>query len=300
MSELFPGTPPQKLVDTVADIRLAIAQCQKETCLWLDTEVADCFTKQPRLSLIQVATTSDVMVLDVLDRPALVAEFIAMVMAVSSIEKVFHNASFDLRFLGGTTALNVTCTYKMAKKIPVGLLPVNNHQLKTLAEYFVAGAQVDKSEQVSDWSLRPLRPEQLYYAQMDAVYLTKVHQGLLALQEQSPAIEPAAENIAQLSRRYQELEQQLKPLTMERDQLKDRLQAAMAAQGLKETPEYRLQTQNRSTKKCSLVDLAQLAAAQGLDLQIALPKDLQQQLGESIYQLDVQTETTQSVALKPK
>jgi ribonuclease D len=241
-----------------------------------------------------------VMVLDVLDRPALVAEFIAMVMAVSSIEKVFHNASFDLRFLGGSTALNVTCTYKMAKKIPVGLLPVDNHQLKTLAEYFVVGAQVDKSEQVSDWSLRPLRPEQLYYAQMDAVYLAKVHQGLLALQEQFPIIEPAAENIAQLSRRYQELEQQLKPLTMERDQLKDRLQAAMAAQGVKETSEYRLQTQNRSTKKCSLVDLAQLAAEQGLELQIALPKDLQQQLGESIDRLDVQTETTQSVALKPR
>ncbi len=296
MSELFPGI----LVDTPADIRSAIAQCQQETCLWLDTEVADCFTKQPRLSLIQVATTSDVMVLDVLDRPALVAEFIAAVMVVGSIEKVFHNASFDLRFLGGATALNVTCTYKMAKKIPVGLLPVNNHQLKTLAEYFVAGAQVDKSEQVSDWSLRPLRPEQLYYAQMDAVYLTRVHQGLLALQKQSPALEPATENIAQLSRRYQELEQQLKPLTMERDQLKDRLQTAMATQGLKETPEYRLQTQNRSIKKCSLAALAQLATEQGLDIQIALPKDLQQQLAEVIDRLEIQTETSQSVTLKPR
>jgi ribonuclease D len=296
MSELFPGT----LIDTPADIRSAIAQCQQETCLWLDTEVADCFTKQPRLSLIQVATASDVMVLDVLDRPALVAEFIGLVMIAGSIEKVFHNASFDLRFLGGATALNVTCTYQMAKKIPVGLLPVNNHQLKTLAEYFVAGVQVDKSEQVSDWSLRPLRPEQLYYAQMDAVYLAKVHQGLLALRAQSPAIEPAAENIAQLSRRYQELEQQIKPLTMERDQLKDRLQSAMAAQGLRETPEYRLQTQNRSTKKCSLAELAQIAAQHGLDVQIALPKDLQQQLGDSIDQLNIQTENSQSVALKPK
>ena len=159
---------------------------------------------------------------------------------------------------------------------------------------------MDKSEQVSDWSLRPLRSEQLYYAQMDAVYLTKVHQGLLALQQQFPAIEPAAENIAELSRRYQELEQQIKPLTMERDQLKDRLQAAMAIQGLQETPEYRLQTQNRSIKKCSLAALAQLAAQQGLDLQVALPKDLQQQLGESIDQLKIQTEISQSVALKPK
>jgi ribonuclease D len=297
MSELFPGT----LVDTPADIRSAIAQCQEQTCLWLDTEVADCFTKQPRLSLIQIATANDVMVLDVLDRPKLIAEFIAAIMVPAHIEKVFHNAAFDLRFLGGTTAMNVTCTYKLAKKIPVGLLPVTNHQLKTLAEHFVTGVQVDKSEQVSDWSLRPLRPEQLHYAQMDAVYLAKVHLGLLALQEQSPAIDPQAENIAQLSQRYQELEQQIKPLTMERDQLKDRLQAAMAAQGCKETSEYRLQTQNRSTKKCNLAELAQLASQQGLtDIQISLPKDLLQQLGESIEQLQIQTETTQSVVLKPK
>jgi ribonuclease D len=54
-----------------------------------DTEVADCFTNQPRLSLIQVATTSDVMV-DVLDRSALVAEFITAVMMASSIEKVYR------------------------------------------------------------------------------------------------------------------------------------------------------------------------------------------------------------------
>jgi ribonuclease D len=296
MSELFPGT----LVDSPAGIRSAIAHCQQQVCLWLDTEVADCFTRQPRLSLIQVATISDVLVLDVLDRPKLVAEFIAAVMVPANIEKVFHNASFDLRFLGGTTAANVTCTYKLAKKVPVALLPVANYQLKTLAEHFVAGAEVDKSEQVSDWSLRPLRPEQLHYAQMDAVYLAKVHQGLLHLIEQTPQIEPQEENIVSLSRRYQQLEQKLKPLTLERDQLKERLQAAMAAQGRSETAEYRLQSQSRSTKKCSLGQLAELAAQQGLDLQIGLSKELQQQLGEAIEQLIIQTETTQSVSLKLK
>jgi ribonuclease D len=296
MPDLFPGT----LVDQPADIRSAIANCQQYTCLWLDTEVADCFTRQPRLSLIQVATPRDVMVLDVLDRPKLVAEFIAAVMVSASIEKVFHNASFDLRFLGGTSAANVTCTYKMAKKVPVDLLPVANYQLKTLAEYFVTGAQVDKSEQVSDWSLRPLRPEQLYYAQMDAVYLAKVHLGLLDLMAQAPVVEPQSENISELSRRYRELEQQLKPLTLERDQLKDRLQKAMAIQALSETAEYRLQSQSRSTKKCSLAELAQVAAQQGWDVQIALSRDLQQQLGESIEYLQIQTETTQSIVLKPR
>jgi ribonuclease D len=296
MPDLFPGT----LLDTPADIRSAIATCQQQDCLWLDTEVADCFTRQPRLSLIQVATSNDVMVLDVLDRPKLVAEFIAAIMVSASIEKVFHNASFDLRFLGGSSAENVTCTYKLAKQVPVDLLPVANYQLKTLAEYFVSGAQVDKSEQVSDWSLRPLRPEQLYYAQMDAVYLAKVHLGLLDLIAQSPIIEPQSEDIAELSRRYQELEQQLKPLTLERDQLKDRLQKAMAAQKLSETAEYRLQSQSRSSKKCSLAELAKIGAEQGWDVQIALSKDLQQQLGESIAQLQVQIETTQSIVLKSK
>ena len=104
--------------------RNVIAKVCKFQILWIDTEVADYKSKKPRLSLIQVLadprdiTGQQTYVLDVLDKPDITELFIDEIMADEEIEKVFHNASYDLRFLGKTTAKNVTCTLEMAKKLP--------------------------------------------------------------------------------------------------------------------------------------------------------------------------------------
>jgi ribonuclease D len=289
-----------------SEIRDLIADYSRMKCLWLDTEVADCFTRQPRLSLIQISHVADDLqgdrasVLDVLDRSDLVAEFVTAIMSNVQIEKVFHNASFDLRYLGGTQATNVTCTLKMARKMPANLLPVQNHKLKTLAEHFIPNATVDKSEQVSDWGQRPLTASQLFYAQMDVVYLAQIHQKLLQLQHQTAVIAPISDNVAELSRYYQELETMLKPLLVERDQLKERLQAAMTAQKLSETADYKLQIQNRTIKKISLAELRTLPIDLEQDIQIILSKELQQQLGELVEKLSILVEQTQSISLKMK
>ncbi len=290
-----------------ADIRDLIADYAQMKCLWLDTEVADCFTRQPRLSLIQISHVADDLegdrssVLDVLDRSDLVAEFVNAIMSNPRIEKVFHNASFDLRYLGGAQATNVTCTLKMARKMPVQLLPVQNHKLKTLAEHFIPNVTVDKSEQVSDWARRPLTANQLFYAQMDVVYLAQIHQKLLKLQDQTASIDPMIDNVAELSCYYQELENRLKPLLMERDQLKERLQTAMTAQKLTETADYKLQTQNRTTQKISLAELKALSLDHlDQDIQIPLSKELQAQLGDLVEKLSIAVEQTQFISLKMK
>lgn len=228
-------------LDCPIAIRDRFAQYRQSQCLWLDTEVADCRTPRPRLSLIQVATEPDAdnaVVLDVLAQPELVEEFIATIMTDRAIEKVFHNASFDLRFLGKERAQHVTCTLKLARSLPKELLPVENHKLKTLVEYMVPGADVDKSEQASDWGQRPLRASQLHYAKMDVVYLGLVHQGLLAVQSLVQLSAAAPGDIKQISSRYRALEETLKPLLAERDRLKEQLQTLMMAQSLTETEDY--------------------------------------------------------------
>lgn len=188
-----------------SDIRDLIADYSQMKCLWLDTEVADCFTRQPRLSLIQISHVTDDLagdrasVLDVLDKSDLVIEFVTAIMSNPHIEKIFHNASFDLRYLGGTQATNVTCTLKMARKTPSNLLPVQNHKLKTLVEHFIPNVTVDKSEQISDWGQRPLTTRQLFYAQMDVVYLAQIHQKLLQLQPQATNTGLVADNMVELS-----------------------------------------------------------------------------------------------------
>jgi DNA segregation ATPase FtsK/SpoIIIE, S-DNA-T family len=174
------------------DIRSLIAHLATYPVLWLDTEVADWQTPSPRLSLIQVlADASDVTgelayILDVLDRPDLVQEFVAQIMCNGEIEKVFHNAAYDLKFLGGDRAQNVTCTFKIARRISKKKLNISNRKLKTLAKELCHFTDVDIEEQSSDWGRRPLSQKQLHYARMDTVYLAHVHQYLLQVIQPNP------------------------------------------------------------------------------------------------------------------
>ncbi len=167
-----------------SDIRAHIDILAQQKIIWADTEVADWDTKHPRLSLIQVLTDatdvngSSTYILDVLDKPDLVTAFIQRIMVNPLIEKVFHNASYDLRFLGKNTAQNVTCTLKLAKKITPPRLGVPNLKLKTLAARFGNFADINKEEQSSDWGRRPLTLAQVQYAKMDPVYLAVVHRSL--------------------------------------------------------------------------------------------------------------------------
>jgi ribonuclease D len=293
------------------DISFIISEYAQAKVLWLDTEIADYKTDSPRLSLIQIlddstATTCDreallqsadrVAILDVLDKPAIVPEFIEKIMSNPAIEKVFHNANYDLSFLGKSKAKNVTCTLEMAKKIPYYLVPLPNFQLKTLAEQLCHLPPVDKTEQGGDWGRRPLTANQLYYAKMDPVYVAQVHHRLLQLAEP----DPATEDIEALTLRYRQIEHRWKQLDTEMNQIKERLKAAMDAQKVKDIKGFRLTSQERTTKKVAFAPLAKMTQALGidLDLSVTLTKTLQKELGEAIEQLPVEEETTTVLQLK--
>ncbi|MGB3401363.1 MAG: PD-(D/E)XK nuclease family protein [Microcoleaceae cyanobacterium] len=170
-----------------SEIRQAISQLKNYPILWLDTEVANWRTSNPNISLIQVLANSEnltgeyVYILDVLNKPDIVDEFIQEIMKNPQIEKVFHNASYDLRFLNKSLSRHVTCTLKIAKTIPLERLGTSNRKLKTLATELCHFASVDIEEQASDWGKRPLTLKQLNYAKMDTVYLAQVHRRLLQL-----------------------------------------------------------------------------------------------------------------------
>ncbi len=168
-------------------IRNLISQLTTASTLWLDTEIADWWTRNKKLSLIQVSadandpTGDSVYLLDVLNKPDVVAEFRQKIIANPQIEKVFHNAAFDLRFLGKDCAQNVTCTLKIARQLPLEKLGTPNRKLKTLAATWGNFDEIDTESQSSDWGQRPLHPQQLQYAKMDVVYLACVHRHLLNL-----------------------------------------------------------------------------------------------------------------------
>ncbi len=287
-------------------IQDAIAHYTHAKILWVDIEAADYLTKNPKLSLIQVLddgedrTGDRVKIFDVLHQPDVAQEFIEKIIINPQIEKVFHNASFDLKFLGRDRAQTITCTWEMAKKLPLFMIPTSSLKLKTLAVE-LCGFAPEKSEQGSDWGQRPLSDSQLRYATMDPVYLAQVHQHLLQVQQQSQ-FHPTTDDAIALSQRYLECKQQLKILNSEVDYLENRLKHAMQAQNIQETDAIKLSSAERTSYKVPFSQLAKLIVNQNLDFDfsITLTKQLRAQLDAFLNELPIEPETTTTWKLTPK
>ena len=275
--------------------------------LWIDTEVADYKTRNPRLSLIQVLanpedmTGNSVYLLDVLDKSDVIADFVERIMVNDAIEKVFHNAGYDVKYLGAKKAKNITCTLEMAKKIPVYLLPLPNYQLKTLATKLCNFHDINKQEQTSDWGKRPLTEEQIEYAYLDCIYLAQVHLRLLEL-EVNLKIDPIREDLSLLTARYIEIEQQQKILKSEFEHLQERVKQAMLVQNISETSSCKLTSYERKTIKTQFQELVDLVENQGVDLDftITLTEDIRKNLGVNLEKLTVNVDINTYWKITPK
>ncbi|MGB3558433.1 MAG: DNA translocase FtsK, partial [Geitlerinemataceae cyanobacterium] len=176
-----------------SEMRSTIEHLSSTNILWVDTETADWKTSNPKISLIQVLANSrdisgeSVYILDVLDRPKIVEYFVQQIMENAEIRKVFHNAVYDVKFLGQKRAKNIFCTLKLARKITRQKLGTTNLKLKTLAAELCNFTNIDAEPQSMDWRQRPLSDRQLRYARLDPVYLVNVHRRLLEFLPSKPS-----------------------------------------------------------------------------------------------------------------
>lgn len=89
----------------------------------------------------------------------------------NQVIKIFHNAVFDVSFLMKNLKMNnfgkLACT-KIASKIVNGL--EHNNSLKPLLEEYL-NIEINKDEQLSDWSNNMLSESQKEYAINDVKYL---------------------------------------------------------------------------------------------------------------------------------
>ncbi|MBR8828789.1 MAG: ribonuclease D [Gomphosphaeria aponina SAG 52.96 = DSM 107014] len=289
--------PIQDLIDELAEV----------SPLWIDTEVADYNTKTPRLSLISILAYAQDLngdrtcILDVLNQPKIVEYFINKIMVNPQIEKVFHNAAYDLRFLGKEKAKNITCTLKMAKSIPYYLLPIPNHTLKTLVEHFTPFLEVSKEEQTSDWGQRPLSQKQLAYAKLDPVYLCQIHQQLQPLFAKSTS-DNFTDDLDYLEKRYREIEEEWKLLNSEMEAIQTKVKQLMEAKHIKETPIFKLSISERKTIKVDFYELAEKAKIKGLTLHfpVTLTQELQKKTELILRELNLQEDTRKVVRLISK
>lgn len=98
-------------------------------------------------------------------------------MSDPDILKIFHFARFDVAMMQKWLGINcspVWCT-KIASKL--ARTYTDRHGLKDVSRE-IAGVNMDKAQQSSDWGAETLSDAQLQYAASDVLYLHKIKDGL--------------------------------------------------------------------------------------------------------------------------
>ncbi|MFG1916774.1 ribonuclease D [Micromonospora sp. NPDC048898] len=91
------------------------------------------------------------------------------------IQKVFHHAMFDLRFIAshwGVTPRNISCT-KIASKILNPDAENKLHSLQNLLQQRL-GVWISKDQRLTDWLTPELTADQIAYAATDVEYLLQL------------------------------------------------------------------------------------------------------------------------------
>ena len=144
-----------------------------------DIETSGLDWSSDSIGTCQVATEDDVavVVLDDTSEP----KFLCALLEDDQVQKVFHHAPFDLRFLvaqWGVTPRNIACT-KVASKILDPGLQNSDHSLMPVLKRHL-DVEISKDQQVSNWLAPDLSSEQVDYAAGDVANLVRLHKVLRA------------------------------------------------------------------------------------------------------------------------
>ena len=158
--------------DALAD---AVAALRREPVVGADTEAASFHRYHDRLYLIQLASPSDTLIVDPLALKDLSP--VGELLADPGVEKVFHDADYDLRILDrdyrfrARRLFDTRVAAQLAGEPAVGLAALLERYL---------GVRLAKEHQKADWSQRPLPPEMLAYAAADTAHLPALREALRA------------------------------------------------------------------------------------------------------------------------
>ena len=143
----------------------------------IDTETMGLDPHRDRLCLVQLSSGDGNAHLVKIGMPKKPAPRLAALLADTKVEKIFHFARFDLAALTngiGPVEGPVYCT-KIASKLCRTY--TNIHGLADLVRE-LAGKEISKKQQSSDWGADELTQEQLEYAASDVLYLHTIRKEL--------------------------------------------------------------------------------------------------------------------------
>ncbi len=163
----------------------------------VDTETMGLDPRRDRLCLVQLSAGDGVAHLVQIIPPALGGKGadcpnLKALLTDSAVTKLFHFARFDIAALYnglGVVTAPVICT-KIASKLVRTY--TDRHGLKDLCRD-LAGVEISKQQQTSDWGALELSPEQLTYAASDVLYLHAIWAKLEALLKRENRLNLATE-----------------------------------------------------------------------------------------------------------
>ncbi len=161
-------------LDWVDDPQTFEAMClalREETVVGLDVETT---LHNRALCLIQIAARECTYLVDALEIGDL--ETLSPLLGDTSVVKVIHNAAFERGVLSryGIEIKGIVDTLAVSRRVRGKKAP-GGHSLKAVCEREF-GFTLDKSEQTSDWTRRPLTESQISYAALDAEVLIRLHE----------------------------------------------------------------------------------------------------------------------------
>ena len=155
----------------------------------VDTEAMGLNLLRDNLTLVQLSSGDGTAHLVQLDR-VYNCPNLKKVLTDPKVLKLFHFARFDVSMMKrwmGIDCAPIWCT-KIASKL--ARTYTDRHGLKDVARE-IAGADMSKAQQSSDWGSAELTDAQLQYAASDVLYLHKIKDGLEAMLKREGRLELA-------------------------------------------------------------------------------------------------------------
>ena len=155
----------------------------------VDTEAMGLNLLRDNLTLVQLSSGDGTAHLVQLDRDYDCPN-LKKILTDPDVLKLFHFARFDVAMMKrwmGIDCAPIWCT-KIASKL--ARTYTDRHGLKDVARE-IAGADMSKAQQSSDWGSAELTDAQLQYAASDVLYLHKIKDGLEAMLKREGRLELA-------------------------------------------------------------------------------------------------------------
>ncbi len=175
MPESTPS-PAVEFIDRTQDLLALADRIQGNPWLAMDTEFIRTQTFFPKLCLVQVATNDVLACID----PLAIADLTPLVPVLCDPQtvKVLHAAEQDIEAIVHQLGLAPTPVFDTQLAAAV-LGHGDQPGYARLVQHFT-GVVLDKSQTRTDWSQRPLLPEQVAYAADDVRYLGEIYRILAA------------------------------------------------------------------------------------------------------------------------